>query len=160
MSAYQLRMKRELSLEDFLGSVAKEIWNLVSGCLDRKKIQPDDFVRLETATKMSLQPYLRAYDLCGTFPECTNQVECAPRLDFDDQIFLLSLPGSFPAFIEQLSVTTLDSISHLARPNFSALIYDSVQDVFRRNFAQHLYYNPACRRIPACKDSLPIHPVY
>lgn len=158
MAAYQLRMRKDWRLDDFVESIVKEIWDLTVQYLDQRKIQPDDFRRFQEETKFVLQPFIGAYDLCGSFTECADEVEGAPWLDYDDRIYHLTLPGTFPEFIEQLSFDSLESIGNLIEPKFGALIYETVQNVFRRNLAQHLYYNPVCRRIAVCKDSRPIHP--
>lgn len=158
MVTYQLRLGKDQRLEDFVESMVKEIWDVAAAYLDPMKIQSGDFRRFENETRVALQPFIGAYDLCGSFAECADEIEGAPWLDYDDRIYHLNLPGTFPEFIEQLSFTSMESILHLTKPRFGVLVYETIQEVFRRNLAQHLYYNPVCRRIAVCRDSLPVHP--
>jgi hypothetical protein len=158
MVAYQLRLRKDQRLQDLVEAMVKEIWDFSLRYLDERKIHPGDFRDFEEATRFALEPFTGAYDRCGSYPECTDKVKGAQRLDYDDRIYFLTLPCAFPDFIEQLSIDSLQSIQHLTKPKFGALIYETIQDVFCRNLAQHLYYNPVCGRIAVCNDSHPIHP--
>ena len=157
MPAYQLRLEKERSLMDFIDSIADEVWAQAFECFDPGRIRPDDLERFREEAKISLQPYLSAYDLCGTFPECAEEVEGRPWLDYEDRIYFLNLSCTFPQFIEGLSARSLESIRPLIKPKCTALVYETIQESFRRHLAQHLYYNPACRRIEVCRESRPVH---
>src|SRR5688500_9268058 len=130
MPAYQLRLKKDQLLDNFVESIAKEIWELAAGYLDDRMIQRDDFRLFENETKIAMQPFIAAHDLCGSFPECTDKVEGRPWLDYKDRIYLFHLPGTFPEMIEELSLSSLDSIRRLTKPGFEELVYETIQSVF------------------------------
>ncbi|MCI0417055.1 hypothetical protein L0222_30160 [bacterium] len=158
MPSYQLRMKKDQRLEDFFQSMIRDAWDVAARYLDVAKIEQDDFRNFEAETRIGLQPFISAYDLCGSFTECADEVEGSPWLDYDDHIYHLVLPSTLPQFLEQLSYFSFQPIQHLAKAGLEQLVYEMIQNVFRRHLAQHIYYNPFCHRMTICKDSRPVYP--
>ncbi len=158
MNRYQLRMNKDEPLEDFFQAMVRNAWEVAKEYFDPKKMQLEDFSDFEAETRNGLRPFLCTYDLCGLSPECAEEVEGAPWLDYEDRIYHLFLPNTFAEFIGQLSFFSFHSVKHLAKPGMEELVREMIAGVFRRHLSQHLYFNPICGHGEICNDSRPINP--
>jgi hypothetical protein len=151
-------MRKDQQMEDFFQTMVKNAWEVAKKYFDAGKIQPEDFSDFEAETRNGFQPFIGAYDLCGSSTECADEVEGAPWLDYDDQIYHLILPNTFAEFIGQLSYFSFHSVRHLAKPGLEELVHEVIAGVFRRHLAEYTYFNPICGRADICNDSRAINP--
>lgn len=158
MPRYQIRTMKDQSFEKLFVEVIDKAWKAASPYFDSRQLQPEDRNDFEEATRGSIRPYISTFDLCGLANECTDDIEGGPWLDYNDRIYHLVVPETFSEFIHGLAESAFHSIQHLPVSGSEEPAFEAVENAFRREFAEHLYYNPACGRIDLCSDSRPINP--
>jgi hypothetical protein len=158
MPRYQIRTTKNEGLEKLFSEVVDKAWTAASQYFDPRQMQPEDRDDFISATRTSLRPYISTFDLCGLGTECADEIEGGPWLDYEDHVYHLVVPDTFNEFVHQLALSAFHTIQHLPKKNSDQSAYEAIENVFRREFAEHLYYNPACGRIDLCSDSRPVNP--
>jgi len=153
MPRYQLRISKGQQFVNLFDSMVKKAWKDAEKHFDPRKIQPEDYADFEEATRRTLHPYISTYDLCGIAVECSDEVEGAPYLDCDDEVYHLVFPDTFDEFLGQLSYAAFHSVKHLPKSGMQSAVYEVIENAFRQELADHLFYNPACGRIELCSFS-------
>lgn len=158
MTRFQIRTPQNFPLESVLQQVSDDVWAKTSDLMIPEANRATVVSFFYTQIRASMAPYLKRYDLCNLFPECSDEVEGAPWLDRTDRIYLLDLPGSLDTFLEDLAFETLESTRHLYNPGTSRENFTRLQKVFRHALCRYMYSNPICRSAPVCAESKQISP--
>jgi hypothetical protein len=156
MPRYQLRLPNNLAIEDVVTNMVKNAWEACKPYFDERHMTREDYADFTSEIHIGLKPYLAAFDLCGLVPECAEEIEGGPLVDYEDRLYHLILPYTFAEFIDQLAYSAFYSVKHLLKEKDSGL--ETLRHVFRHDLASYLYYNPACGRIPICDGSKHVNP--
>jgi len=156
MPRYQLRLPGNLRIEDVISNMLRNAWETCTPYFDERHKTENDYADFTSETHIGMKPFLAAFDLCGLVPECAEEIEGNPMVDYEDKLYHLILPYTFAEFVDQLSYSAFFSIKHLLKEKDSGL--QILRSVFRRELSNYLYYNPACGRIPICDGSKHIDP--
>ena len=156
MPRYQLRLPNNLLIEDVIASMIVHAWDACKPNFDERHMTENDYLDFTSEIQIGMKPYLAAFDLCGLVPECAEEIEGNPMVDYEDRLYHLILPYTFAEFVDQLSYSAFYSVKHLLKEKDSGL--QTLRNIFRRELANYLYYNPACGRIAICDTSKHISP--
>lgn len=153
MTRFQVRTPQNFPLESLLRQMALDVWNTTSDLMNPEIVRGLNNTFIFTQLRASLMPYLRRYDLCNLFPECSDEVEGAPWLDRTDKIYLLDLPGGVDSFYDDLAFELLENSRHLFKSGHSREAFTRMRKVFRHSLSRYLYYNPVCGVTQICNES-------
>jgi len=156
MPRYQLRLPDNQTIESAIGVMIERSWDACKPYLDQTHIKPEDLIDFKEEIHIAIKPYLSAFDLCGLVPECAEEIEGNPMVDYEDRLYHLILPNTFVDFVDQLAYAAFYSIKHLLKQREAAL--EVLKKSFRRELNTYLYYNPACGRVAICNSSKPVNP--
>jgi hypothetical protein len=158
MPRYQFRISKQQKLDTVLDLIFERTWGAIEPYFESKNLQLFDFNDFRSFVKMELVPYLCAYNLCGTSVECTDEIEGAPFIDREDTIYHLITPDTFSELVSRLSISAFHTIRHVVRPGQEGPLRSALEQSFRRELSQNLYYNPVCGRIDLCNESRAVDP--
>jgi hypothetical protein len=145
-----------MTIEDAISDMLKHAWDACKPYFDEQHMTENDYADFTSETYVGLKPHLAAFDLCGLFPECAEEIEGNPMVDYEDHVYHLILPATFTEFVDELAYSAFYSVKHLLKQKESGL--EMIKHIFRRELNNYLYYNPACGRIPICDGSKSISP--
>lgn len=155
---FQIRTPKNLGFEAVLNEIAEEAWKETLDLMNPEMVRGLSSSFYLTQIRGSITPYLKKFDLCNHYPECSDEVEGAPWLDRTDRIYMLDLPGGFNSFLDDLSFETLENTRHLFKPGTSRETFARLRKVFRHSLSRYLYFNPICGVASICADSKEISP--
>jgi hypothetical protein len=156
MPRYQLRLPHNMLIEDVLTTMVQHAWQACKPQYDHHRMTEKDYEDFAAETYIGMKPYLAAFDLCGLVPQCAEEIEGNPMVDYEDHLYHLILPCTFAEFVDQLAYSAFYSVKHLLKQKDTGL--ETMRNIFRRELSNYLYYNPACGRIPVCDGSKSISP--
>ena len=155
---FQLRTPKGIPLESVIQEMSDEGWKVIQDFLvpdsnpsARQRMFYEEISR-------AMEPYVKAYDLCGTATMCSDEVEGGPWLSYDDKIFILNLPEGLDALVDNLAFVAMESTVDLLKANTRRSVFSKLQRAFHKNLSEHIYYNPVCRKSEFCKFSSSVSP--
>jgi hypothetical protein len=158
MIQMQLRVPYNQSIEDVVSLLSLTILESVKRELDSMEVPFESFHALEKKVVDALNPYVRAFDACGTDPVCTTGIHGKTAQSQEDRIYMLHLPTGLTPVLEGILNEALGTLrlSLDARTNESLnrRVFTAVQ----RELDRHTYWNPSCGKIGVCHTSQPIDP--
>lgn len=156
MMRYQIRTPENMTIEDYVREVAEEGWRSLQPFLDLSRVQPWDKRHFSEQVRLTTMEYVRTFDLCGTDPLCSDEVEGGPWLDFGDHIY--HLMGNADTFVDDMTFASLETVQPLLMPFVRRRAFMKLQATFRRTVHEYLYYNAMCGKAEMCKRSRSISP--
>jgi|GEM_PF-3169430 len=156
MPRYQLRLPDKLTIADVIATMVHKAWDVCQPYVDERNRTPEDYADFEMEIHVGIKPYLAAFDLCGLVPECAEEIEGNPLVDYEDSLYHLILPHTFSDFVDQLAYSAFYSIKHLLTQKEQGL--EEIRRAFQHGLGSYLYFNPACGRLEVCDTSTPIDP--
>lgn len=150
MRYLQIRVPAESCLERVLDEILKDICARMYVLATRENFGGHSW-RLQAAIKSAMDKYLHEYSNCGLAEECHDDIEGGPWVDYNDRIYLLSLPDSFDSFIKEVSEEALGTMTQEVPLETKAQLLSALSGMLSRRLAKYLYFNPSCRRIPFCE---------
>jgi len=158
MTCYQIRTPRNLAFESILQEMGDEAWKATQDLMDPQSVSGLSLSSYRRAIKSAISPYLKKYDRCNHFPECSDEVEGAPWLDSTDRVCLLMLPKGLDVFLDDFTFEVLQDSKPLFRSGHARETFRRLRGVFRRGICRYLYFNPICRVAPICQKSVEVNP--
>lgn len=158
MTRFQIRTPQNLIFEMVLKEMADEAWNATLDLMNAETTRGLTSSFYLSQIRNSITPYLKKFDLCNLFPECSDEVEGAPWLDKTDRIYHLDFPEGLDSFLDDLSFETLENSRHLFKSGGSREIFARLRKVFRHSLSRYIYLNPICGRAPVCAESKEVSP--
>jgi hypothetical protein len=146
----QIRTSSETVLEDLLEEMTCKGWAFIEDQFRSTWYSPGTFSGFYGAIRKAFEPYVKTYDLCGCFPECSDEVEGSPWLDHDDHVYQLTLSTTFERFVEDVAFHALESVKPLLQADKVSQAFESLKLAFRSVLIPHIYSNPACKKIAIC----------
>ena len=154
----QIRTSRDIRLENLIQKISEEGWSSIGDCLESSN-GPDS--RRRTFYEQicrTMEPYLHAYDLCGTATLCSEEIEGGPWLSYKDKIFILNVPEGLDDLVDNLALVGMETAADLLKPKMRRVAFNRLQRSFQKNFKSNIYYSPVCRKVEFCKFSRPVSP--
>jgi len=152
----QLRIPKGTDLKTAIQDMADAGWNDISEFFEShdgavKSYQRDFLEQIS----LSIESYLTTYTRCGSSALCSDEVEGAPWLNYDDEIFLLQLTEGLPVVVDNLAFAGLHSVIDILKPVSRKKVFSRLHKTFTKKLNSYLYYNPVCRKIEFCDKSTP-----
>jgi hypothetical protein len=154
----QIRTPAKTTLQDVVESVVMKGWARVENQFSSAWYAPGTYSKFYLAIYRAIEPYVKSYDICGCFSECTDEIKDAPWLDKGDHIYLLTIPFSLDHFIEQIAFAGLAAIKNLLEPDSITRAFEDLRSAFRGVFSARVYSNPVCKKIGICSLSTETSP--
>jgi hypothetical protein len=154
MFPYQLRVPASLEIEQMIGHIAKECWQVVQ---HRFSVNGNDEIRSkfneETFHAFSL--YLKKYDLCGSSDICQDEMRFMSSdhdPSVDTKIYHLQLPVRLDLFLELFASLLLNSLPKLDLIS-KQKVHDDLKFVLRSVLNRYLSINLRCGKTQICQYS-------
>lgn len=142
MSRFQIRFPKDMGLDLWLEHLVEQAWVF-------RTAETSAYDEFRQSMFSWLSRYIGTFQDCGKLPECTDEIEGGPWLDYDDQIYHLLAPQGFESFIDDLSERTL----YLLRRSSANDILPHIRAMFRKSLSEYIYYNPVCGKEDICGDA-------
>lgn len=153
MTRFQIRTPQNKVFEDILLDMSAEALDQMKDLLDPSFVQSASTIPMMHQLRLSVEPYVKKYDLCNLFPECSDEVEGAPYLDYKDRIYLLDVPQGLSTFYDDLAFEVGENFKHLWKTGVRREIFARLRKSFKKIFSHYLYLNPICRDSRICEES-------
>jgi hypothetical protein len=166
MARYQIRTPENMELEDVVEQMATCAWGVLKAwdAFLPDRASEDASKRFREAIRLTLDPCVKTYKLCGLSNICVDEVKSTPWsqeshvLDASPQDLVYHLyPGANPdGFLSRLSSGSFEAIESIIKPEFKEQTLSSLRVVFREVLGLYLYYNPVCGKTELCVLSVSV----
>lgn len=160
MARYQIRTPENVTVEDVIHQMASCAWSVLRAWDAFLPSQATDtaFKHFEDGIRITLDPCIKTYKLCGLSNICLEEVKSTPWsaeshvMDAAPQDLVYHLyPGADPdGFLTRLSSGSFESIQTCVKPEFKHQTLSTLRAVFQEVMGLYLYLNPVCGKTELC----------
>src|SRR5262249_55751201 len=111
---------------------------------------PGTYSEFYRAIHDSMAPFVKTYDICGCFEECSYGMKNVCQ---QDRVYLLNLQTPFKYFVETVAFAALNAIKPLLETDSVPKAFEQLRSVFRMILGSHINANPLCKNIELCAIS-------
>jgi len=158
MAQFQIRTAKRTNLHQMIQELSDAGWLAIRDHFSSDQVWNSQQRNLYEQIGRSLGEYVASYDLCGTSTTCSDEIEGAPWLDYDDNIYILHVPKNVIGLVDNLAFVALEAVVEHLKPKARRIVYERLKGAFNKCLNGFIYYNPICRNAEFCKFSSPVNP--
>ena len=162
MIRYQLRVPKQMTVEDVVGDVTSKAWFMVRHRHNCEELPLRYYRDFQNQIRGVFSHYLKRYSLCGKSDICSDELHKLPWVhqmpDLTGNIRILELEEGLDDIVEELCRRSLRPIQYALDSRSEDDTVSPLRLAFHSALGEYLCLNPWCGKAQICLYSESLNP--